>query len=209
MFVQLGMDIKLLKDNFTLAQVMSQRRAKAKSALSEGIFQLQGPLLGKFIDGADATKLESLRKVEVMFARIARRVLKKGDKASEAGKDLANKMAVVMPQMMDWLIDERDGQDGPALLQKFTTDLVEHKERQDTGGAAIQDLLQESFATEQMLKWLLEASTKEERLAIDDLMRDIAVIVPTFAAQPKAKGGVVGLVGEAHVTVEVAWSGLG
>ena len=102
------MDIKLLKDNFTLAQVMSQRRAKAKSALSEGIFQLQGPLLGKFIDGADATKLESLRKVEVMFARIARRVLKKGDKASEAGKDLANKMAVVMPQMMDWLIDERD-----------------------------------------------------------------------------------------------------
>merc|ERR1719399_2450811 len=70
--------------------------------------------LGKFIDGADATKLESLRKVEVMFARIARRVLKKGDKASEAGKDLANKMAVVMPQMMDWLIDERDGQDGPA-----------------------------------------------------------------------------------------------
>ena len=40
-----------------------------------------------------------------------------------------------------------------------------------------------------MLKWLLEASTKEERVAIDDLMRDIAVIVPTFAAQPKAKGG--------------------
>ena len=185
-FIQLGMDIKLWKDNFMFAKLLSKRRTKAKMALSEGIFQLQGPLLGKFIDGADATKLESLRKVEIMLAKIARTVQKKGDSSTEAGRELATKMATAMPQMVDWLIDEQDGQDGPSLLQSFTADLVEHKERQDTGGAAIQDLLNESFATEHLLKWLLVASTKDERVAIDDLMRDIAVIVPTFAAQPKA-----------------------
>ena len=184
-FVQLGMDIKLAWDTFMLNKIMSERRAKAKSALSDGIFQLEGPLLGKFVDGADATKLEGLRKVEVMLAKIARTVPKAGDSIEEAKKDLATKMVGAMPQMLDWLIDEQDGQDGPKELKKFTGDLIEHQTRQDTGGAAINDLLVPSFANERMLKWLLAQSTKGERVAIDDLMREIAVIVPTFAAAAK------------------------
>ena len=187
-FLQLGMDVNLAYNNWKRATVMSERRAKANSALSASIFKLDGPLLGKFVDSADPAKLEALRKVEVMLARIARRVQKPGSSNTMAQKTLTTTMAGAMPPMLDWLIDEEDGQDGPHLLKKFTADLVAHKEKQDTGGAALNDLLVDSFANKQMLQWLLAASTKDERVAIDNLMKDMAVIVPTFAAKPKGKG---------------------
>ena len=177
-FSQLGLDVKLYIDNYKFKALMSKRRTKAKSALSADIFQLEGPLLGPFIDGANPEKLASLRKVEAMFAKIARRVEKPGSRSKESQKVLAHKMGAAMPQMMDWLIEDAEG---PTRLQLFTGDLVAHKQKQDTGGAAVTDLLDEKFATDSMLKWLLDAASKSERKTINDILKSIAEVVPTFA----------------------------
>ena len=179
---QLAMDIKLYFTNFKFNRKTAERRAKAKTALSPGIWEIHGPLVGPFIDGADAKKLEVLRNVEVMLAKIVRRKEKKTTRKKGAQKLLAHKMGSSMPQILNWMIDEPDG---PKRLQKFTGDLVDHQDKQDTGGAALMDLLDDDFAQDQMLKWLFEAATQVERSSLGHLLEVVAEVVPTYAADAK------------------------
>ena len=182
---QLGQDIVLYYRTSKSSRLMNQRRARASTPLGGSIFQLDGPLVGRFVDGAAPLQLETLRKVEAMLAKVARRVEKPSTRRKEDQRTLAKQMATAVPHMLDWLIVDEHAQ---KQLQAFTSDLVAGKDAQDFSGATISDLLNEAFVKDHLPTWLAESATRVERQSISNLLKGVADIVPTYAGDALKTG---------------------